>query len=71
MASSSFHLTTSSIRHVCTVQVIYVGFEVLTAVSTKTAVFWVVAPCILVQVYQVTYGMTSIPHLMKIITDIM
>jgi hypothetical protein len=24
----------------------YVGFEVLTAVSTKMAVFWVVAPCI-------------------------
>jgi hypothetical protein len=23
-----------------------VGFEVLTAVSTKMAVFWVVAPCI-------------------------
>jgi hypothetical protein len=26
------------------------GFEVLTAVSTKTAVFWVVAPCSLVEV---------------------
>jgi hypothetical protein len=25
-----------------------VGFEVLTAVSTKMAVFWVVAPCTLV-----------------------
>jgi hypothetical protein len=27
----------------------YVGFEVLTAVSTKMAVFWVVAPCSLVE----------------------
>jgi hypothetical protein len=31
---------------------IQVGFEVLTAVSTKMAVFWVVAPCSLVEVYQ-------------------
>jgi hypothetical protein len=29
-----------------------VGFEVLTAVSTKMAVFWVVASCSLVEVYQ-------------------
>jgi hypothetical protein len=27
------------------------GFEVLTAVSTKIAVFWVVEPCSLVEVY--------------------
>jgi hypothetical protein len=27
-------------------------FEVLTAVSTKMAVFWVAAPCSLVEVYQ-------------------
>jgi hypothetical protein len=27
-----------------------VGFEVLTAVSTKMAVFWVVAPCSLVEI---------------------
>jgi hypothetical protein len=31
---------------------LYVGFEVLTAVSTKMAVFRVVAPCSLVEVYQ-------------------
>jgi hypothetical protein len=31
--------------------VTYVGVEVLTAVSTKIAVFWVVAPCSLVEVY--------------------
>jgi hypothetical protein len=31
---------------------ISVGFEVLTAVRTKMAVFWVVAPCSLVEVYQ-------------------
>jgi hypothetical protein len=30
----------------------YIGFEVLTAVSMKIAVFWVVAPCSLVEVYQ-------------------
>jgi hypothetical protein len=30
----------------------FVGFEVLTAVSMKMAVFWVVAPCSLVEVYQ-------------------
>jgi hypothetical protein len=29
-----------------------VGFEVLTAVSMKMAVFWVVAPCSLVKFYQ-------------------
>jgi hypothetical protein len=29
-----------------------VGFEVLTAVSMKMAVFWVVAQCSLVEVYQ-------------------
>jgi hypothetical protein len=32
--------------------VIQVGFEVVTAVSMKIAVFWVVAPCCLVEVYQ-------------------
>jgi hypothetical protein len=29
-----------------------VGFEVLTAVSKKMAVFWVAAPCNLVEVYR-------------------
>jgi hypothetical protein len=29
-----------------------VGFEVLTAVSTKMAVSWVLAPCCMVEVYQ-------------------
>jgi hypothetical protein len=29
-----------------------VGFEVLMVVSTKMAVFWIVAPCSLVEVYQ-------------------
>jgi hypothetical protein len=32
-----------------------VGFEVLTAVGTKMAVFWVVAPCSLVEIYQNTW----------------
>jgi hypothetical protein len=31
---------------------VLVGFEVLTAASTKTDLFWVVAPCSLVVVYQ-------------------
>jgi hypothetical protein len=29
-----------------------VGFEVLTAVGTKMAVFWVIVPCSMVEVYQ-------------------
>jgi hypothetical protein len=33
-----------------------VGFEILTAVSMKMAVFWVVAPCSLVEVYQITWS---------------
>jgi hypothetical protein len=33
-------------------EVYKVGFEVLTAVGTKIAVFWVVAPCSLVEVNQ-------------------
>jgi hypothetical protein len=33
-------------------KIIFLGFEVLTAVSTKMAVFWVVAPCSLVEIYQ-------------------
>jgi hypothetical protein len=37
---------------ICTYKYYGVGFEVLTAVSTKLAVFWVVAPCSLVEIYQ-------------------
>jgi hypothetical protein len=33
-----------------------VGFEVLTVVSTKMAVFWVVALCSLVEVYHPDVG---------------
>jgi hypothetical protein len=40
----------------------YVGFEVLTAVSTKMAVFWVVAPCSLVEVYQCFRGPCCLRH---------
>jgi hypothetical protein len=39
-----------------------VGFEVLTAVSTKMAVFWVVAPCSLVEVYQRFRGPCCLLH---------
>jgi hypothetical protein len=39
-----------------------VGFQVLTAVSTKMAVFWVVAPCNLVEVYQRFRGPCCLHH---------
>jgi hypothetical protein len=39
-----------------------VGFEVLTAVSTKMAVFWVVAPYSLVEVYQRFGGPCCLHH---------
>jgi hypothetical protein len=39
-----------------------VGFEVLTAVSTKMAVFWIVAPCSLVEVYQRFRGPCCLHH---------
>jgi hypothetical protein len=39
-----------------------VGFEVLTAVSTKMAVFWVVAPCSPVEVYQRFRGPCCLHH---------
>jgi hypothetical protein len=41
---------------------IRVGFEVLTAVSTKMAVFWVVAPWSLVEVYQRFRGPCYLHH---------
>jgi hypothetical protein len=40
----------------------FVGFEVLTAVSTKMTVFWVVAPCSLVEVYQRFRGPCYLHH---------
>jgi hypothetical protein len=39
-----------------------VGFEVITAVSTKVAVFWVVASCSLVEVYQRFRGPCCLHH---------
>jgi hypothetical protein len=39
-----------------------VGFEVLTALSTKIAVFWVVAPCSLVEVYGRFRGPCCLHH---------
>jgi hypothetical protein len=51
--SCSFYLVWCNFKalhsQICISQV---GFEVLTAVSMKIAVFWVVAPCSLVEVYQ-------------------
>jgi hypothetical protein len=43
-------------------QMKWVGFEVLTAVSTKMAVLWVVAPCSLVEVYQRFRGPCCLHH---------
>jgi hypothetical protein len=34
------------------IMICFVGFEVLTSASMKMAVFWVVAPCTLVEVYR-------------------
>jgi hypothetical protein len=39
-----------------------VGFEVLTAVSTKVAVFWVVAPCSLIEANQRFRGPCCLHH---------
>jgi hypothetical protein len=38
------------------------GFEVLTAVGTKMAVFWVVSPCSLVEIYQRFRGPCCLHH---------
>jgi hypothetical protein len=38
------------------------GFEVLTVVSMKMAVFWVVAPCSLIEVYQRFRGPCCLHH---------
>jgi hypothetical protein len=40
----------------------FVGFGVLTAVSTKMAVFWVVEPCSQVEVYQRFRGPCCLHH---------
>jgi hypothetical protein len=53
-----------------TLQCSVVGFEVLTAVSTKMAVFWVVAPCSLVEVYQRFRGPWCLHHQGDIATAI-
>jgi hypothetical protein len=45
----------------------YVGFEVLTAVSMNIAVFWVVAPCSLVEVYQHFRGPCCLHHQGKLL----
>jgi hypothetical protein len=42
-----------------------VGFEVLTVVSMNMAVFWVVVPCSLVEVYQRFRGPVLITLMMK------
>jgi hypothetical protein len=39
-----------------------VGFELLTAVRTKMAVFWIVAPCSLAEVYQRFRGPCCLHH---------
>jgi hypothetical protein len=46
----------------CCQHKVRVGFEVITAVSTKMVVFWVVAPCSLVEVYQRFRGPCCLHH---------
>jgi hypothetical protein len=48
--------------HLCSYYYFLVGFEVLTAVSMKIAVFWVVAPCSLVEFYQRFRGPCCVHH---------
>jgi hypothetical protein len=44
------------------VRILLVGFEVLTVSSMKMAVFWVVVPCSLVEVYQRFRGPCCLHH---------
>jgi hypothetical protein len=48
----------------CKLTVIYriVGFEVFMAVGMKMAVFWVLAPCSLVEIYQRFRGPCCLHH---------
>jgi hypothetical protein len=46
----------------CSTNISIVRFEVLTAVSTKMAVFWVVAQCCLVEVYRRLRGPFCLHH---------
>jgi hypothetical protein len=41
---------------------LHVGFEGLTAVGREMTVFWVVAPCSLVEVYQRFRGLSCLHH---------
>jgi hypothetical protein len=51
------------IYFICTETVyMYIGFEVLTTASMKMDVFWVVAPCSLVEVYQCFRGTRCLHH---------
>jgi hypothetical protein len=43
-------------------EVIHVRFQVLTAARMKMAVFWVVAPCSLVEVYRRFRGSRCLQH---------
>jgi hypothetical protein len=55
-------ILTANPAHHLVLSVHCVGFEVLTAVSTKMAVFWVVAPYSLVEVYQRFRGPCCLHH---------
>jgi hypothetical protein len=48
---------------------IYVGFEVLMATSMKMAVFWVIVPCSLVEVYWHFRGAYSLRNVGKLLPD--
>jgi hypothetical protein len=49
-------------KHVALKPILILGLKVLTAVSTKMAVFWVAAPCSLVEVYQRSRGPCCLQH---------
>jgi hypothetical protein len=59
---SGLHRQTKKEFFLAPVRIQLVGFEVLTAVSTKMAVFWGVAPCSLIEVYQHFRGTCCLHH---------
>jgi hypothetical protein len=62
ISSLDFLNETSNKHHIGKHLLDAVGFEVLTAMSTKIAVFWVVAPCSLVEVYRRFRGPCCLHH---------
>jgi hypothetical protein len=59
---SDVMLTSVCIWCCCKCEIKLVGLEVLTAASMKMAVFWIVAPCSLVEVYRHFIGACCVHH---------